>query len=279
MAVGKIMVSAGMPGLKELVDNLGRILPPEAKMVILAEALEKAIQPAFRRLYETTPVGPTGNLRAARTYKIAKYPPGVAVAILGYQRTGKEKAVSAAGGSVQVAVGNSPDRAFHQWWLERGTKPRIVNKAVPAKAYTRRGYAKGGFQRREYTMTRNGKTFSVRAHEISGHAVASHEVKEFSAGAYYYASSFRRLGPFKINSPDGRTVQTDPPYFRAFFKKSKNPIQIPPMHVGGFAGRPPLETAWRDTQSTVAEYLQRELSVSLDQALEALTYTSTGTVG
>lgn len=257
MAVGKIMVSAGMPGLRELVDNLGRVLPPEAKMVIMSEALEKAVQPAFRRLYETTPVGPTGNLRAARTYKIVKYPPGIALAILGYRRTGKEAAVSAAGGSVQVATTNNPDRAFHQWMLEQGTQPRYVGK-LATKSFTRRAHQR---------ITKSGKVAQVQAHDVRNQGG-------------YIASSFRRLGPFKIvkGSDHGR-VETDPPYQRAFFKKSKNPIVIQPMRVGGFTGRPPLETAWRDTQATVAEYLQRELSISLDKALEALTYTATGTVG
>lgn len=256
MSVGKLVVSASMPGLKELVDNLGRILPPEAKMVILAEALEKAIQPAFRRLYETTPVGPTGNLRAARTYKIVKYPPGIAVAIIGYRRTGKEATASAAGGSVQVATGPNPDRAYHQWMLEQGTQSRYVGK-LAIKPYTRSAHNR--------TM-KSGKVVEVKAHNVRNQGG-------------YIASSFRRLGPFDIKkSSDPSRVQTDPPYQRAFFKKSKNPIIIPPMRVGGFTGRPPLETAWRDTEATVAEYLQRELSISFDQALSALTYTSTGTV-
>lgn len=257
MAVGKIMVSAGMPGLKELVDNLGRILPGDSKAVILAEALDKAIQPAYHRLYETSPVGPTGNLRAARAYKVVKYPPGVAVAILGYRRTGKEAAASAAGGSVQVATTNRPDRAFHQWFLERGTQPRYVNK-LSTQPFTRRAH-----QRR----TKSGEIVDVREHQVR------------SQGGYI-ASSFRRLGPFRIvKGSDPNRVETDPPYQRAFFKKSKNPIVIQPMRIGGFTGRPPLETAWRDTQAQVAEYLQRELSLSLEQALSALTYTATGTVG
>lgn len=258
MAVGKLVVSAGMPGLKELTDHIGRIVPPEVKMVIMAEALEKAIQPAFRRLYETTPVGPTGNLRAARTYKIVKYPPGIAVALIGYRRTGKEASVSAAGGSVQVATTNNPDRAYHQWMLEQGTQPRYVGK-LAIKPFTR--------QLPNGRRMKSGKTVQVQPHQVR------------SQGGYI-ASSYRKLGPFEFkDSSDRSRVQTDPPYERAFFKKSKNPIIIPPMRVGGFTGRPPLETAWRDTEATVAEYLQRELSISFDQALSALTYTATGTVG
>lgn len=257
MAVGKIEVSAGLPGLRELTDALGRVLTPEAKLVVMEQALKKAIEVPYRRLYELTPVGPTGNLRAAADRKVVKYPPGVAVAILGYRRAGKEATASAAGGSVQVATTNKPDRAFHQWFLEQGTQPRYVGK-LAIKPFTRKAH-----QRR----TKSGKTVEVQSHDVR------------NQGAYI-ASSFRRLGPFQIvKSSDPSRVQTDPPYERAFFKKSKNPIIIPPMRVGGFTGRPPLETAWRDTEGQVAEILQRELSISLDLALSALTYSATGTLG
>lgn len=257
MAVGKITVSAGIPGLKELVDNLGRILTPAEKGVILSEALKKAIEPAYRRLYEVTPVGPTGNLRAAAAKKVVKYQSGVAVAILGYRRTGKEATASAAGGSVQVATGPNPDRAFHQWMLEHGTQPRYVGK-LAIKTFTR--------QLPNGRRMKSGKTVQVQPHQVR------------SQGGYI-ASSYRRLGPFEFkDSSDPSRVETDPPYQRAFFKKSKNPIIIPPMRVGGFTGRPPLETAWRQSEGQVAEILQRELSISLDLALSALSYTGTGTV-
>ena len=75
----------------------------------------------------------------------------------------------------------------------------------------------------------------------------------------------------------GRVV-TDPPYQRAFFKKSKTPITIPAMNPGG-SGEPPLKTAWAQTQGTVAEILQRELRITIEQALSTLSSRSTGTIG
>lgn len=260
MAVGRIVVSAGMPGLKELTDAIGRVLPPDAKADIMAEALKKAVEPPFRRLYELTPVGPTGNLRAAAAKKIVKYrKDGVAVAILGYRRSGKQPTTSAAGGSVQVSTTNDGDRGFHQWWLEQGTLPRPLKSSISNKPFGRRGHLR---------RVRGKPSVDVRPHQV----------KQGQGG--YIASSFYRLGPFQIvKSSDPSRVQTDPPYERAFFKKSKNPIIIPPMRVGGFSGRPPLETAWRDTEGQVAEILQRELSISLDLALSSLTYSATGTVG
>jgi hypothetical protein len=50
------------------------------------------------------------------------------------------------------------------------------------------------------------------------------------------------------------------------------------MNPGG-SGSPPLQTAWARTQSTVAEILQRELRLSLEQALDTLSQRSTGTIG
>jgi hypothetical protein len=73
-------------------------------------------------------------------------------------------------------------------------------------------------------------------------------------------------------------VQTEPAYPRAFFKKSKTPIVIPAMPVGGRSGRPPVLTAFNDTQARVAEYLQRELSLSLGEAWAALRLRDSGSV-
>jgi hypothetical protein len=50
------------------------------------------------------------------------------------------------------------------------------------------------------------------------------------------------------------------------------------MPVGGSTGQPPLQTAWDQTQSTAAEILQRELQISLEAALDALTRSASGSV-
>lgn len=257
MATGAITLSAQIEGLRQLTDVFGRVFAPPQKAEIFAAALEKAIQPAFRRLYETTPVGPTGNLRAARDYKVVKYPSdGVAVAILGYRRAGSEATKSAAGGSVRVATTNDPDRGFHQWWLEHGTKIREI-KTWSAKPYTRRAHSR---------TTPSGTVTEVDAHEVSGQNA-------------YIASSYRRLGPFAfVKGSDPASVQTDPPYQRAFFKKSKDPIIIQPFPIGGYSGKPPLLTAWNDARPTVVEYLTRELRMSLEAAVAALAYSPTGSV-
>lgn len=260
MATIGIELTAQMEGLRELQDALGRTLKDNpAKTKILAAALDKAVLPVELRLREVTPLGPTGNLRRAVTSKVVEYGlDGRAVAIVGYQRAGRERSESAAGGTVRAG----PDRAFHQWWLENGTQGRQVSKPAD-KPYTRLGHTR---------RMKSGKVVDV----------VTHEVKRQGG---YIASSYNRLGPFNVlrsarlaRGQEGQRVQTDPTYPNAFFKKSSTPITIPAMPVGGSTGRPPLATAFQQTRAQVAEILQRELRLSLEEALSALVVRGVGTV-
>lgn len=259
MATAGIQISLDQSELQGLQTALGKLFQPADTAVILEAALEKAVYPAFLRLKETTPVGPTGNLKRAATYKVKKYPrDGNAVAILGYTQAGRGAAASAQGGKVQAG----PDRAFHQWWLENGLPQRTVSKPAD-KPYTRKSHAR--------TM-KSGKVAEVRQHQVARQGG-------------YIASSYKSLGEFEIQptprmprgSGSGQRVQTQPAYDKAFFKKSSRPIVIPPQPPGGKTGRPPLQTAWNQTRGDVARILQAELRISLEKALDALTYTRTGT--
>lgn len=260
MATIGIELSVEMQGLRELQDALGRTLrdnPEKAK--ILAKALEKAVLPLELRLREVTPLGPTGNLRRAVDSKIVEYGlDGRAVAIVGYRRAGRATSASAAGGSVRAG----PDRAFHQWWLEQGTRDRQVSKPAD-KPYTRLGHTR---------RMRSGKVVDV----------VTHEVKRQGG---YIASSYNRLGEFEVlktprmpRGQAGQRVQTRDAYPNAFFRKSSTPITIPAMPVGGSTGQPPLATAFREMQPRVAEILQRELRLSLEEALSALSRSATGSI-
>ena len=245
MATAGIELTAEMVGLRELQEAVGRLFTPADKARILKDALTKAIEPAFSMLKQVTPLGPTGNLRRAVAKKVVSYTrDGNAVALIGYRRAGSARSASAAGGSVR----SGPDRAFHQYWLEEGTQPRQVT------TYSNTPYIRKSHTRR----TRSGNTTTVREHSVSGQNA-------------YIASSFNRLGAFKmVKDPAVRNrVITDPPYQQAFFKKSKTPITIPAMNPGG-RGDPPVKTAWERTQTTVAEILQRELRITLEQALDAV---------
>lgn len=235
-----------------MTDALGNVLKDNPEKAKRMEAvLEKAVQPAFRRLFETTPVGPTGNLREARDYKIVQYPlDGVAVAIIGYRRAGREPSASAAGGSVR----KGKDRAFHQWWLENGTNERVISKLAD-KPYRRRAHQR--------TM-KSGVVAMIREHQVARQGG-------------YIASSFNKLGGFEGFVPTPRMprgsgtpqrVQTRPAYPGAFFKKSSQPIRIPPMLPGGRDGQPPLQTAYDTSRQQIAEILQRELRLTLEEAIQ-----------
>jgi hypothetical protein len=251
MAVAGVNLSLDTSELLRLQESLGKVFDNQGLAETLGDALEKALEPAKLRLRENTPVGPTGNLKRAVNMKVVEYPKsGVAVGLLGYNRAGEGKSKSAAGGTVQTG----PDRAFHQWWLEFGTKQRVIAK-LSNKKYQRKAHQR--------TM-KSGKVVSIQSHEVKGQNA-------------YIASSYNKLGPFTMaKGTDGR-VQTDPAYPKAFFRKSKTPIVIPAMNPGG-SGEPPLRKTWREYQGKVAERLTSELRISLERALDALTYTSTGSV-
>lgn len=260
MAVGRISLTAELEGLDTLLANLGKALDNNEKSRVLEKALKKAVVPIKAALERTTPLGPTGNLRNAIDVKVVRYPlDGNAVGVVGFRRSGRQPSSVAAGGTVRVG----PDRAFHQWWLEEGTQPRYVG--TPAdKPYTRKAH-----QRR----MKSGVVADVREHEVARQGG-------------YIASSFNRLGPFKMQQTPrvprggkGQRVLTEPGYPRAFFKKSSTPITIPAMSPGG-SGPPPLRTAFDQTQATVAEILSRELRISLEQIWGNLSMTAspTGTI-
>lgn len=222
--------------------------PLQIQSKIVGQAVRKAIKPALARLRAIVPVGPTGNLKAAVTSAVREYPKnGTAVGLVGYRAAGKAPARSAAGGTVQAGR----DRAFHQGFIEFGTKPRNVSK-MAQKKYERKPY-----QRVSKSGTR---------HTVSGHTVARQ--------GGIIASSLGRLGPFKIEKsgqPRNTRVTTSPRYPGAFFRKSRTPIVIPGTPVGGRAGTPPVKTAFESTQGEMGSILAAELGLRIEEALKAVT--------
>lgn len=258
MAVAGVRIGLDFPGLDQLRRDLKALGDKPTNAALLGDALEKAIFPAQLRLREVTPEGPTGNLKRAVSSKVKTYPKdGGAVALVGYERSGQGDSASAQGGSVRAGK----DRAFHQWWLEFGTKPRRINRKS-TKPYDRRGHTR---------RTRSGAIVDVRPHTVQ------------AGQNQYIASSFNRLGPFKTlatpRQPDGsRAVQTDPGYPNAYFKASSTPFEIPPTPAGGVAGQPPVRTAFEDSQSKMAFILTQELRISLSRAWDALTLRDSGSI-
>lgn len=270
MAVTGIQLNINSEELRGLAAELQKFFGPNQAGPVIAAAIRKAIEPMKRRLKDITPVGPTGNLKRAVSSKVVSYRnTGIAVGLVGYRRANKAAATSAAGGTVQ----SGPDRANHQWWLERGTKDRTLKQSPKQRNYMRRSPT-APFVR---TRKRGGK---IITETVRGTGVL-HEVNELIPT--YIASSFNRLGPFQVlpakAAPgQAKRVQTDPAYPNAFFRKSNKPIQIPAMPEGGSSGMPPVQTAFMQTQGEVAGILQRELSLSLAQAWAALRFRESGTV-
>ena len=247
---------------KPVIQELQQAFSPKYAAGQLDRILRMAIRPMVSRLRQITPVGPTGNLKRAVASKVIPYPDdGTALALVGYTRAGRRDSASAAGGSVRAG----PDRGYHQWWLEYGTKER---KNFPPK---RRQYGRRS-PTTPFTRTRLGKQETVRGKGVQHTVIETTET--------YIASSYKKLGPFQIVRQIGRDgrVETTPPYPNAFFKKSKTPLVIPATPAGGVAGRPPVNTAFMETQEQIAEILQRELSLTLAEAWAALRYRDSGSV-
>lgn len=254
MAIGRIELSAEIVGLRQVQANIRTAFRPQKRATIIERAMEKALVPVKSALQRTTPLGPTGNLRRAIDTKVVPYPfDGNAVGIVGFRRTGKRQSRSAAGGSVRIG----PDRAFHQWWLEEGTRDRYIGTVANI----------GFFRRAHIRKGKDGSEFAVRGHQVARQGG-------------YIASSYRELGPFRFRRDESRPdrVVTDPAYPKAFFRKSSKPIVITGVTPGGVSGQPPLQAAFNETQSTVAEILSRELRIALEDIWSGLT-TSTSAIG
>jgi hypothetical protein len=249
--VAFILITVDSTDLKQKTEQLRNLFGQDGRAGLAATleaALEKAIWPAYLRLREVTPVGPTGNLKRAAHYKTVKYPKdGAAVGLIGYRQSQKERGTATAG---SVRIGK--ERGFHQWWLEFGTKEREVTK-LSDKPYQRKSHTR---------RMKSGKVATVSAHQVKGQGAV-------------IASSLAARGPFDIY-PDGSKSQ---PY--AFFmkgKKGQGAIRLPGVRPGGVAGRPPVQTAYEQTKNQVAEILRRELSISIEAAISKITQSSTGTI-
>lgn len=253
MAFAGIKIAADFPELDAVRQGIRNLGQPRFTATALHDALKEAIKPALARLQQITPVGPTGNLKRAASSLVKKYPKdGNAVAMIGYRRSGLRKAESAQGGSVKA----ERDRGYHQWWLEFGTQERLINQKSTTP-YGRRGHLR--------------RVPGKPAVEVMPHIVQKGQNQ-------YIASSFKKLGPFKMIPTSDGSVKTDPGYPRAFFKASRDPIIIPPVKPGGLGGLPPVRSAFEDTQGQVAAILTRELNITLQRALDTLTYSDTKTI-
>lgn len=242
------MIKVEGPDLYELRQEFKK-LPKNIAARVIGAALKRAAAPAERALKSVTAKGPTGNLRRAVKTKVVKYPQdGAAVAVVGYVKAGTRKSRSAGGGTVK----KGPDRAYHQFFVEFGTKERTINK--PAATPYQRSSARENRKLRRALGAKQARELKSKTETVS------------QQGGYI-ASSFRGLGPFKLkgSKKGGGRVQTTPGYPKAFFIKSGQPIRIPAM-----LPRQPVATAYRQSKSAVAANLNSEMKKALENGLKVL---------
>ena len=215
------------PNFYALRDSFAK-LPSNIAARVIGAGLKRASAPMLAALKDVTPKGPTGNLRRSIKTVAKRYPRnGAAVAIVGFQKAGTGGSKSAAGGTVK----KGPDRAFHQFWLEFGTKERYIGKPAATP------YARG---------PRNSA------------------VKQQGG---YIASSFNRLGPFKLKAGKNGRVNTTPKYPKAFFMKSAQPIRISAM-----GATRPIQTAFNRSRRQVESRLYAEMQKALENGIKIVEY-------
>lgn len=250
MALGRIDLSLDASEITQLRDALGNLFDNKGLARTLQEALKKAIKPAEQRLKQITPEGPTGNLKRAVASKTKAYEKdGTAVGLVGYVQSTREPSTAVAGAG---SVRRGKNRGFHQWWLEFGTQERFITK-ISNTPYGRRGHLR---------RVPGRPAVEVRPHIVKAGQNA------------VIASSFNKRGPV-FNSDGSKT-----PY--SFFKKAKKGesfISVKSMPAGGTPRLPPVRTALEQSQPQITQILQQELRISLERALNTITFASTGTVG
>jgi len=95
-------------------------------------------------------------------------------------------------------------------------------------------------------------------------------------GGASIASSFRRLGAFKILPvrgavlSDATPVRTKPGYPRAFFKKAAKGqiLRLGEMPIGGSKGKPPVKSAYRESLGQTRSQLVIEMTRALQNAIK-----------
>lgn len=115
-------ISFEFPDLPGLADKF-RELPASLASAAIGTAVKKALQPAQEKLKQTTPVGPTGNLKRGIATKAKRYPKTkTAVAIVGYRKPNSSKPPKAG-----TKRRNRPaDKTQHQLLVEYGSRPRFT---------------------------------------------------------------------------------------------------------------------------------------------------------
>lgn len=220
---------------RDVVDQFKAINNNYVSAKHMGAALKIAIKPGTKALRKNTPKGPTGNLKRAIATKVVKYwkqDYGWAAALTGYRRSGKGDAKSFGGGSVMIGK----DRAYHQGFLEFGTRQRRTKSGNIASSYNWRG------------------PFKLEVKESR---------KRGPDGKY--AKFMKRQGYRQVGK-----VSTVPKYPKAFFKSvpEGETVDLKYMPLGGTQLRkPPIRFSFNQALPAMRALMNENMRLQLQKAI------------
>ena len=261
---GKAFMKIEFPGLWELRQEFKK-LPKHIAARVIGAGLRRAAKPGEEALRKVTPKGPTKNLYRAIKTIVKKYQKnGAAVAIVGYVKAGTGEASSAGGGRVK----KGKDRAFHQFWVEFGTKERRIKKP------TRAGYIASSFNslgpfsiKSNASKARRSRRLASQARRLIARAAKGKFQDEASAGAMMRRRAAGLFSESAFRASQASRVQTTPKYPGAFFIKSSQPIVLAPM-----SAQKPVERAFFMSKAAISDNLEKEMRKALENGIKILEY-------
>jgi len=149
--------SIRVDGGNELMASL-QSLPQEIGRKYVKRAIDRAVKPMLAQLVANTPVGPTGNLKAAADKRTRFYnQSGVGFGVVGYKRA--------------VSVDTADNKGYHSHFVEFGTNDRVPTRGPYLSSYAIRGWTPPGWSGKWPMVARRVR--GARSLHPLGHAYAS----------------------------------------------------------------------------------------------------------
>lgn len=251
------------------IDELRRAysdLPKSLAAVTLAAACKRALQPSLAVLKANSPKGPTGNLQRAVTIKSVTYSKTrTGVAVAGYKKAGTGKSKSAGGGKIR----RGSDRAFHQFWIEFGTKERRIRVPSSRGVFIASSFNTLGPFRIKSTgaHAKRANRFKRQAQRLMTRASKQKFQDEASAAAMMRQKARGLMADAGYSEMASRRVQTNPAYPKAFFtaRPFGTPLVLPAMMP-----QEPVRRTWNQVRPTASGRLEHEMLDGLRRAQKQL---------
>ena len=265
---------AKLPTMKVEFPELARLmrefdqLKPSIARKHMGAAVRKCLKPGLDALRSTTPRGPTGNLRRAIDSKISKYRSGNVVGLVGYRKAGTGKAVPTKG-----SIQKGRDRAYHQKFLEYGTKDRYTKGSI-ASSYRRLGpfqitSAQARNARQGRRLVAQGQRLFARGARADA-ADARRGVFGPGRGGLLRSQGSAKIAKAGLKFGAAAAVKTSPAYPKAFFKRATKGqrVYLSSMPIGGSTGQPPVKTAYKIALPSMRALLPEEMAKALQKGFK-----------